>query len=239
MLERPGGLAMIGATDEGFAFDSERPRHRVWLEPYAFASRLVTNAEYREFIRDGGYDRANLWMSDGWALRTARRWRGPLYWSGDDPGSHFTLCGVQPLDPDAPVAHVSWYEADAYARWAGARLPTESEWEAAAGDATGETAGRDALLTPAAASGDSSRLRQMFGVAWQWTRSAFAPYPGYRPLAGPLGEYNGKFMAGQFVLRGGSCLTPRGHVRTSYRNFFSPDARWQFSGIRLAKDLHK
>lgn len=239
MIERPGGLALIGAAGDGFAFDCERPRHRVWLEPYTIGSRLVTNGEYREFMRDGGYQRSRLWKSDGWTLRGAQRWRAPLYWSADDPGLHFTLGGLQPLDPDAPVTHVSWYEADAYARWAGARLPTEAEWEAAAadGDPTACEAGGTAV-TPAAARSDTPGLQQMFGTAWQWTSSAFSPYPGFRPLAGALGEYNGKFMAGQFVLRGGSCLTPPGHVRASYRNFFAPDTRWQFTGIRIAKDLH-
>jgi ergothioneine biosynthesis protein EgtB len=239
MIGRAGGLATIGATQDGFAFDCERPRHRVWLEPYAIGSRLVTNGEYREFIRDGGYERSKLWKSDGWALRTAQRWRAPLYWSADDPGLRFTLGGLQPLDPEAPVVHVSWYEADAYARWAGARLPTEAEWEAAARDADSQPGTGDAgdgSWTPPAARSDSTGLQQMFGAAWQWTSSAFSPYPGFRPLAGALGEYNGKFMAGQYVLRGGSCVTPGGHVRASYRNFFAPDARWQFTGIRIAKD---
>jgi ergothioneine biosynthesis protein EgtB len=240
MIERPGGLALIGAADAGFAFDSERPRHRVWLQPYALANRLVTNAEYREFIRDGGYERQRLWLSDGWAARCAQRWRAPLYWSAEDPAMHFTLGGLQPLDADAPVTHVSWYEADAYARWAGARLPTEAEWEAAAPDAQVDavTGPESGALAPAVARSRSDALQQMFGVAWQWTQSAFAPYPGFRTLPGALGEYNGKFMANQLVLRGGSCLTPRGHIRASYRNFFAPDARWQVTGIRLAKDRH-
>lgn len=210
----PGGLAQVGADSAGFAYDNERPRHRVWLEPFEIGNRLVTNAEYRAFIDDGGYSRHALWLSDGWACVRAGRWNRPLYWDADlETG--FTLSGVQPLRADAPVSHLSHFEADAYARWAGARLPTEFEWETAA------TAGL---------------LLQADDAAWQWTASAYLGYPGYTPAAGTVGEYNGKFMSGQMVLRGGSCLTPRGHARPTYRNFFPPAARWQCAGLRLARD---
>ena len=211
-----GGLREIGHGGHGFAFDNETPRHRVWLQPYALADRLVSCGEYRAFIDDGGYRRAELWLSDGWALLQAQGWQAPLYWRLDE-GTHFTLHGTQPLRDAEPLSHLSFYEAAAYAHWAGARLPTEAEWEAAA------------------ASG--APLQQLFGTAWQWTRSSYDPYPGFQPLAGAVGEYNGKFMVGQLVLRGSSHATPRGHERASYRNFFPPSARWQFSGLRLAKDL--
>jgi ergothioneine biosynthesis protein EgtB len=230
-----GGLVEIGAGADGFAFDNERPRHRVWLEPFALASRLVTNAEYRAFVDDGGYDRPELWLSDGWRARTAAAWRAPLYWERDDRGWHeFTLAGTRPLDPHAPVCHVSYYEADAYAHWAGARLPREAEWELAA--AAAPTDGNfvdDKLLHPAPAR--AGGIAQLYGDAWEWTQSPYAPYPGFAPWTGSLGEYNGKFMCNQLVLRGGSCATPARHVRASYRNFFPPETRWQFSGIRLAK----
>ena len=211
-----GGLREIGHRGADFAFDNETPRHRVWLQPYALADRLVSCGEYREFIDDGGYRRPELWLSDGWALVQAEGWRAPLYWRLED-GTHFTLHGTQALRDDEPLCHVSFYEAAAYAQWAGARLPTEAEWEAAATSGTA--------------------LRQLFGTAWQWTRSSYDPYPGFQPLAGAVGEYNGKFMVGQMVLRGSSHATPRGHERASYRNFFPPSARWQFSGLRLARDL--
>ena len=211
-----GGLREIGHRGADFAFDNETPRHRVWLPPYALADRLVSCGEYREFIDDGGYRRPELWLSDGWTLVQAEGWRAPLYWRLED-GTHFTLHGTQALRDDEPLCHVSFYEAAAYAQWAGARLPTEAEWEAAATSGTA--------------------LRQLFGTAWQWTRSSYDPYPGFQPLAGAVGEYNGKFMVGQLVLRGSSHATPRGHERASYRNFFPPSARWQFSGLRLARDL--
>jgi len=220
-LEHDGGFARIGAEDDGrFAFDSERPRHRVWLEPCTLAPRPVTNGEYAAFVADGGYERADLWMSDGLALARERGWRRPLYWS-DDLTREFTLAGERALDADAPVCHVSWYEADAYARWAGARLPTEAEWESCANDV--ESSGASGL--PGS------------GEVWEWTASPYVPYPRFAPARGALGEYNGKFMCNQFVLRGGSCATPPGHVRATYRNFFPPHARWQFSGLRLARDL--
>lgn len=213
-LEFAGGEVLIGAEAGGFAYDNERPRHPVLLQPFALADRLVTNGEFREFVRDGGYEQVELWLSDGWIAIERNGWTRPLYWS-EDLESAFTLRGLRELDPNEPVCHVSHYEADAFARWAGARLPTEFEWEAAA---------------------DDKRSREMFDVRWQWTGSAYLPYPGFRAEAGSVGEYNGKFMSGQMVLRGGSGATPAGHVRKSYRNFFPPSAQWQFSGIRLAKD---
>jgi ergothioneine biosynthesis protein EgtB len=229
-------IQTIGDGGDGFAFDNERPRHRVLVPAFALASRLVTAGELAAFIADGGYRRPELWLSDGWATVAREGWQAPLYWRGGDGAWEiFTLGGWRPLSPGEPVCHVSYYEADAYARWAGARLPTEFEWETAAQarpiDGSFVDGGR---LHPAVARGDG--LTQLFGECWQWTQSAYAPYPGFRPLAGALGEYNGKFMCNQLVLRGGSCVTPSGHVRASYRNFFPPTARWQFSGIRLAHD---
>jgi len=215
-LSIPGGVSFIGHDGSGFCFDNELPRHQVLLRPFRIASRPVTNGEYRAFIGDGGYRRAEFWLSDGWAKVQEEGWEAPLYWLKDDDGSAgdtvFTLSGVAPLDPNAPALHVSFYEAAAYAAWAGARLPTEFEWEVAA---------------PLFDHGD----------VWEWTRSSYDPYPGFRPLEGQVAEYNGKFMVGQLVLRGGSSATPPGHIRASYRNFFPPAARWQFSGIRLAEDL--
>ena len=238
-VEFAGGLTEIGMADDGaFRFDNETPRHRVFLEPFSLASRLVTNGEYREFVEDGGYTRPQLWLADGWTLvQSGRLAAAPLYWSNAaGEQNEYHLGGLAPLEPHAPVVHVSFYEADAYARWAAARLPSEQEWEtAAAGIATGGSAAeREALRPCVASSGDG--LTQMFGVAWQWTSTAYGPYPGYRPLPGALGEYNGKFMSNQRVLRGGSCATPAQHVRATYRNFFYPPDRWQFSGIRLARD---
>ncbi len=234
-----GGAHAIGHGGEGFAFDNEMPRHTVQLVPWRLASRLSTNAEYLDFIQDDGYRRAELWLSDGWATVQSEGWAAPLYWRWRD-GKPFsmTLSGLQPVDPAAPVAHVSYYEADAFARWAGRRLPTEAEWETAAATADPHT-GNDlstGLLRPTADKPCGNAPLQLFGDLWEWTASAYAPYPGYRPTAGALGEYNGKFMVNQMVLRGGSCVTPRGHVRASYRNFFPPSARWQFTGIRLADD---
>ena len=227
----PSGVHEIGATGEGFCFDNETPRHPALLHEHRIGSRLVTNAEYREFIDAGGYHDSNLWLSDGWATINERGWNRPLYWA-EDLASQYTLGGQRDIDPHAPVCHVSYYEADAYARWAGARLPTEFEWEAAA--ATEKTAGNfldTGYWTPAANDG-----RQLFGDVWEWTSSAYAPYPGFVPLDGSLGEYNGKFMCNQMTVRGGSCVTAADHIRASYRSFFYPDARWQFLGIRLAKD---
>jgi dimethylhistidine N-methyltransferase len=233
-----GGLVEIGHDPaRGFAFDNEGPRHKVWLEPFRLADRLVTNGEWLAFMADGGYARPELWLSEGWARAQAEGWRAPLYWEEGEGGwQAMTLRGLRPVDPAAPVSHVSYYEADAYATWAGARLPTEAEWEHASAQAWHEgnflTSGRLTARPAPAGAG----LRQMFGDLWEWTRSAYLPYPGFRPAQGAVGEYNGKFMAGQFVLRGGACVTPGGHVRASYRNFFYPHQRWMFSGVRLAQD---
>jgi ergothioneine biosynthesis protein EgtB len=235
----PTGLREIGHAGAGFAFDNEGPRHRVFVHGFDLASRLVTNGEYLAFVQDRGYERPELWLSDGWAAVCANAWRAPLYWRERDGAlQQFTLAGLRDLAPDEPVTHLSAYEADAYARWVGARLPTEAEWEVVAAEA--KIAGNfveSGRLHPAAAAGaPAAGPLQLFGDVWEWTSSAYVPYPGYRPPAGALGEYNGKFMANQIVLRGGSCATPISHIRASYRNFFHPDARWQFSGIRLARD---
>jgi ergothioneine biosynthesis protein EgtB len=227
----------IGAGGEGFCFDNELPRHRVFLAPYQLGMRLVTNAEFREFIRDGGYRQATLWLSDGWASVESLGWSRPLYWR-EDLESEFTLRGVRTLSAHAPVAHISYYEADAFARWAGARLPTEAEWESAAASqpVAGNFVESRQFRPLAAPAADHTLPQQLYGDVWEWTQSAYAPYPGFHPLAGALGEYNGKFMANQFVLRGGSCASPAPHLRATYRNFFYPHARWQFSGLRLARD---
>lgn len=233
----PAGLVEIGHGGPGFAFDNERPRHRAWLEPFRIADRLVTNGEWLAFMDAGGYRRPEFWLSEGWALATAHDWRGPAYWRESGDGWQVMgLSGLRPLDPALPVSHVSYYEADAYAAWAGARLPTEAEWEHAAASVAmdGNFLGSGRFGAQPAPAGEG--LRQMFGDLWEWTRSAYLPYPGYRPAAGAVGEYNGKFMAGQFVLRGGACVTPSGHARASYRNFFYPHQRWMFSGVRLALD---
>ncbi len=235
--EFDGGVREIGAGDDGFAFDNERPRHAALLEPFVLARRAVTNAEFAAFIDDGGYRRPELWLSDGWVTITARGWSAPLYWQQrEGEWMEFTLAGLRALEPDAPVCHVSFYEAEAYATWAGARLPSEAEWEVAAGaQAVAGNFLDSGRLHPSPAPPDGGRPAQLFGDVWEWTRSAYGPYPGYRPPTGAIGEYNGKFMCNQFVLRGGSCATPRDHSRITYRNFFPPDARWQFSGIRLAR----
>jgi ergothioneine biosynthesis protein EgtB len=235
-----GGLRQIGYDGDGFAFDNEGPRHKVWIEPFRIASRLVTCGEYRAFIADGGYSRAELWLSDGWATVKGEAWEAPLYWrrNGED-WTIFTLAGRRALDDDEPVCHVSYYEADAFARWSGKRLPSEAEWEIAAAESDvplgGNLMDRNVLHPLAAASSDS-RVQQMIGDVWEWTASPYMPYPGYRPPDGTIGEYNGKFMANQMVLRGGAAVTPPGHVRLSYRNFFYPASRWVFGGIRLAED---
>jgi ergothioneine biosynthesis protein EgtB len=237
-IEIAGGVVMIGAGDEGFAFDNERPRHRVLQAPYALASRPVTNGEYREFVDAGGYRDWRHWLSEGWRVVQERQWEAPLYWERHDGAWMVqTLSGLSPLDPEAPVTHLSYVEADAYARARGCRLPTEAEWErAAAGvDVAGHFVESGILHPLAAEHGDG--FVQLYGDVWEWTQSAYAPYPGFRPLDGPATEYNGKFMIGQLVLRGGSCATPISHMRPSYRNFFPPDARWQFSGLRLARDV--
>lgn len=215
-LEGLQGVVEIGHAGSGFAFDNETPRHATFLAPYRIADGLVSNEEWLAFIESGGYDDPLLWMSDGWAARQAEGWEAPLYWERrDDAWMQFSLAGLIPVDPTQPVRHVSWYEADAFSRWAGKRLPTEQEWEAAA---------------------DLPGFRDAGGIVWQWTGSAYLPYPGFRPWAGSVGEYNGKFMVNQMVLRGGSLATPVGHARPSYRNFFYPGARWQFCGLRLAED---
>ena len=231
-----GGLRPIGATGEKFCFDNETPRHASYLHDYALANRLVTNGEFLEFVRDGGYRTAQLWLADGWSVVQSQQWSHPIYWN-DACEHEFTLSGELPLDPARPVSHLSFYEADAFARWRGARLPTESEWEAAAEllEIQGNLL-ESATLHPTAAVQNGAML-QMFGDVWEWTASGYSPYPGYRPPAGALGEYNGKFMVNQLVLRGGSCVTPRSHIRATYRNFFYPQARWQFTGLRLARGI--
>ncbi len=232
-LEFPAGIYSAGFEGQGFAFDNEKPRHRVFLERFALATRPVSNGEYLEFMHAGGYRDAALWLSDGWRKVNEAGWQAPQYWEQiDGQWWHMTLSGLQRIDPHAPVGHVSYYEADAFARWAGKRLPTEFEWEAAA--ASLPVAGNlldSGRLQPSAA-GNASH--QFFGDVWEWTSSAYSPYPGFKPLAGSLGEYNGKFMVSQLVLRGGSCATPRSHIRATYRNFFYPPDRWQFMGLRLA-----
>ena len=213
-LACPGGLAEIGHQGDGFHFDNETPRHRVWLEPFEMSSTLVSNAAYAAFIADGGYQRPELWMSEGWALVQKHQWEAPRYWRKEH--TEFSLAGRRRRDPQAPVRHLSWFEADAFARWSGGRLPTEAEWEYAVGL-------------------HGSAMKHAHRVLWQWTASAYSPYPGFRPVEGAIGEYNGKFMSSQMVLRGSSWLTPPGHERDSYRNFFPPASRWMASGIRLAR----
>jgi ergothioneine biosynthesis protein EgtB len=233
----PAGVHEIGHVGAGFCFDNEQPRHRVYLDDFALASRPVTNREYLAFVDDGGYRRPELWLSDGWDTCVAQRWTAPLYWERiDGDWQVFTVSGMQPLALDRPVCHVSYYEADAFARWAGRRLPTEAEWETAAAAAPLLGNFAEARRYEPAAALAARGLQQMFGDVWEWTASAYLGYPGYRPAAGAVGEYNGKFMVNQFVLRGGSCATPQSHIRASYRNFFPPAARWQFSGIRLARE---
>jgi len=264
-ISHPGGTVEIGAKDEGFAYDNERPQHTVLLLPHRLALRLTTNAEYLEFIHDKGYERPELWLSDGWDIVCREGWQAPLYWEKIADGwSEFGLHGTNPLNPEAPVCHVSYFEADAFARWSNARLPLESEWEAAAQGRGGppgkpavgllghaidgnllesgawepRPAGASAAANPSeTAGGEATKSEiQLFGDVWEWTASAYLAYPGFRPEAGAVGEYNGKFMCNQFVLRGGSFATPASHIRATYRNFFAPHARWQFTGIRLAKD---
>jgi ergothioneine biosynthesis protein EgtB len=237
----PQGLGQMGHGGSGFSFDCERPRHTAWLSPHALADRLVTNAEWLEFMNEGGYRRPELWLSDGWAWVRDNAIQGPLYWRVGDSGvwNQFGLDGSRQLEMSAPVCHVSYYEAEAFARWAGARLPTEAEWESSADEPDSTEgvlfhAGR--AIRPRPAEG-RERIRQLYGHVWQWTGSAFLPHPGFRVAPGAVGEYNGKFMSGQFVLKGGSCVTPAGHTRACYRNFFYPHQRWQFAGVRLAKDL--
>lgn len=239
-LEHDGGLVEIGYEGTGFAFDNESPRHGVALEPYAISAKLVTCGEWAGFIADGGYRRPELWLSDGWATVQAEGWEAPLYWSsGPDGWEVFTLHGPKPLEEAEPVVHISYYEADAYARWADARLPTEAEWEVLCVDGGGGDPRAGRFLEP----GDSGAVLHpvsgrsgLMGEVWQWTSSAYSPYPGFHPAPGAVGEYNGKFMVNQMVLRGGCCVTPADHMRPTYRNFFPPAARWAFSGLRLARD---
>jgi ergothioneine biosynthesis protein EgtB len=231
----------IGHDGNGFCYDNELPRHRALVLPFALANRLVTNGEYLEFINDNGYARSEFWLSLGWQTVNEQSWRAPLYWlERDGEWWNFTLSGLRKVDPNEPVTHLSYFEADAYANWAGARLPTEFEWERAAAkiDIDGNFVESE-RFHPAALSElpRDGKLAQMFGDVWEWTRSSYSPYPGYRAEPGALGEYNGKFMCNQYVLRGGSCATSRTHIRKSYRNFFQPDKRWQFTGLRLARDL--
>lgn len=232
-VEGRSGIHEVGASGEGFAFDNETPRHKALLHEHRIGSRLITNGEYLEFINDGGYAESAHWLSDGWATVNERGWQRPLYWS-EDCSREFTLGGERALDLNAPVAHVSLYEADAFARWAGARLPTEFEWEAAAAGESVSGNFVEARLWQPQAAGIADK--QFFGDVWEWTSSAYAPYPGFKPLDGSLGEYNGKFMCNQVTVRGGSCVSAADHIRGSYRSFFYADARWQFLGIRLAKD---
>jgi ergothioneine biosynthesis protein EgtB len=251
-VEDPGGLVEIGrelGPTTGFGFDNEGPRHRVWLEPFAIASRPATNREVLTFMADEGYRRPDLWLAEGWDVVRQQGWQAPSYWLHEqDRWQYFTLDGLQPVDLDAPACHLSFYEADAFARWSGARLPSEAEWERTAlelpvvGNLLPARAAEliSASLQPCSATGpidEASGLTQMFGDVWEWTASPYAPYPGFRPAPGAVGEYNGKFMCNQMVLRGGSCATPDEHVRVGYRNFFHPPSRWQFTGVRLARDL--
>jgi ergothioneine biosynthesis protein EgtB len=243
---QPGGVVTMGHEGAAFSFDNEGPPHETLLRPHALATRLVTQGQYQNFIEDGGYQRPDLWLSLGWDAVQAEGWRAPGYWLDTDHGWQvFTLQGLQAPDPHAPVVHLSYFEADAYARWAQARLPTEAEWENAARQVACDGIPADANLldsaTLPAGSGSASTARglpaQLFGDVWEWTSSAYNAYPGFRPQPGAVGEYNGKFMCNQFVLRGGSCCTPRSHIRPTYRNFFPPQAQWQFAGLRLARDI--
>jgi ergothioneine biosynthesis protein EgtB len=237
-IDHPGGLAEVGHAGAAFAFDNERPRHAVWLEPYRIATRPVSCGEYLEFIRDGGYRTPGLWLSEGWATREQHDWTAPAYWIGSPQAGFevFTAHGPQPLDPSEPVCHLSFYEAAAYAEWAGCRLPTEFEWEVAAAGAGAPRRARTGRYHPDSMAALAGAGFEALGEVWEWTRSAYAPYPGFRTFPGAAAEYNGKFMVNQLVLRGGSCVTPPDHARATYRNFFPAGARWQFSGVRLARD---
>jgi len=235
-VAQPDGILPIGHAGDDFAFDNETPQHQVLIRPHALANRPITNGEYKAFVADDGYTRADLWLSDGWSTLNERHWQRPLYWH-ESLDTSFTLAGPQPLDDDAPVCHVSFYEADAFARWAGARLASEAELERAALNADlGDDWVDNGRFHPSRSTGDAP-LQHLYGGVWDWTHSPYSAYPGFTPLAGSLGEYNGKFMCNQVVLRGGSCATPRSHIRATYRNFFYPHSRWQFTGIRLAKDI--
>lgn len=237
-VSHDGGLLEIGHPGRGFFFDNEGPRHKTFVQPFEVASRLVTNGEFLDFIEDGGYRRPELWLSDGWATVQERGWTAPAYWEQDrDVWKLLTLGGFRELKAHVPVCHVSYYEADAYARWAGARLPSEEEWEVLAAPLPSKgNFVESKALHPLPTREAPTKLRQMYGDVWEWTRSPYVPYPGYHPPEGAVGEYNGKFMCDQLVLRGGSCVTPASHIRSTYRNFFPADARWQFSGFRIARD---
>jgi ergothioneine biosynthesis protein EgtB len=239
-VEFEEAIVSIGHEGDGFSYDNEGPRHRALVLPFSLSNRLITNAEYLEFMDAGGYTRSEFWLSLGWTTVNEQRWRAPLYWIERDGGWwNFTLSGLRPVNPSEPVTHISYFEADAYANWAGARLPTEFEWERAAADfpIAGNFVDDERFHpSPASSSSDKNALHQIYGDAWEWTRSAYLPYPGYKAGPGALGEYNGKFMSNQMVLRGGSCATSRDHLRLTYRNFFQPEKRWQFTGIRLARD---
>jgi ergothioneine biosynthesis protein EgtB len=233
-----GGLVEVGHAGGGFSYDNETPRHRVWLEPFELGHRLVSEGDWRAFMADGGYERPDLWLSDGWARVQADAQRAPLYWEPVDGGASwavYTLSGVRPVDPSAPVVHVSYYEADAYARWAGARLPTEAEWEAVAAQSDPPRVAPVELHPAVGGDVDAPGPVDLYGQVWQWTSSAYLPYPGFAPAPGVVGEYNGKFMVNQQVLRGSASITPPGHARTTYRNFFPPSARWAYAGVRLAR----
>jgi ergothioneine biosynthesis protein EgtB len=237
-VDHPGGLVEIGHHGSGFAFDNESPRHLEYLPPFSLASRPVSCGDWLAFIDDGGYQRPELWLSEGWAAVQGGRWEAPMYWFRDGAWEVFTLGGLQGVGPTEPVCHLSYFEADAFARWSGGRLPTEAEWEASVateGPVSGAFLDLDVLHPRPAPTG--SGLQAMFGDVWEWTSSAYLPYPGFKPATGAVGEYNGKFMVNQHVLRGGCCATPEGHVRLTYRNFFPPAARWPFAGVRLARDL--
>jgi ergothioneine biosynthesis protein EgtB len=231
-----GGLIEVGHPDSSFCFDNELPRHRTYTDAFSLANRAVTNGEYLEFVRAGGYEEAIYWLSDGWATVQREGWQRPIYWT-PPLEQEFTLTGLRELNPATPVCHLSYYEADAFARWAGARLPSEVEWELAADDVAIRGNFVEGRRWHPEAPAHETGLMQMFGDVWEWTQSAYAPYPGYKTTAGALGEYNGKFMVNQLVLRGGSCATPLSHIRAGYRNFFNPGARWQFTGLRLARDV--
>jgi ergothioneine biosynthesis protein EgtB len=237
-IEFAGGLVDIGTSGARFMFDNEGPVHKVWLEPFALASRPATNEEYLEFMADGGYKKPELWLSDGWAAVNRCSWEAPMYWEKQDGvWWQMTLSGFRPVEPDEPVTHISYYEADAFAQWSGGRLPTEEEWETAAGTQPVEgNFSESGKFHPTPAPRSQNKLQQMFGDVWEWTRSSYSRYPGYVQPPGALGEYNGKFTCNQFVLRGGSCATPASHIRAGYRNFFPPDIRWQFNGVRVARN---
>jgi len=233
------GIYEIGNRGDEFTYDNELPRHRRFLESFAITDRLITNGEYLDFINDDGYNRSELWLDDGWAAVNKKNWVAPLYWiHKDGEWFNFTLSGLRKVDLNEPVTHVSYYEADAFARWADARLATEGEWEVAAGKLEYEgNFVEEGFFHPRPLQNHRKGMKQMYGDVWEWTKSSYDAYPGYKPLPGALGEYNGKFMNSQYVLRGGSCATPQSHIRKTYRNFFYPDARWQFNGIRLARTV--